>query len=54
MILTEEVRIKKTDTLETFEKRIHAAEYRVLPAAINRVLHVMKQGINVSGGGYFW
>ena len=54
VILTEEVRRRNNDTLEIFEKRIHEAEYRVLPTAIKRVIHVMKQGIDVSKGGFYW
>ncbi len=54
VILKEEVRRRKEDTLETFEKRTHEAEYRVLPTAIKRVLHVMKQGVDVSRGEFYW
>jgi amidophosphoribosyltransferase/formyltetrahydrofolate-dependent phosphoribosylglycinamide formyltransferase len=54
VILTEEVRRRKDDTLETFEKRIHEAEYRVLPTAIKRVLHVMKQGVDINRGNFYW
>lgn len=54
VILKEEVRIRNNDTLETFEKRIHEAEHRTLPTAIKRVIHVLKNGIDVSGGDFYW
>jgi formyltetrahydrofolate-dependent phosphoribosylglycinamide formyltransferase len=54
VILTEEVRIWNNDTFEIFEKRIHEAEYRALPTAIKRVIHVMKEGVDVSKGGFYW
>lgn len=54
VILKEEMRRKKDDSLETFEKRIHEAEHRVLPTAIKRVIHVMKEGIDVSKGDFYW
>lgn len=54
VILKEEVRRRNNDTLETFGKRIHEAEYRVLPTAIKRIIHVMKEGIDVSKGGFYW
>lgn len=54
VILKEEVRIRSNDTLETFEKRIHEAEHRILPTAIKRLIHVMKAGIDVSKGDFYW
>lgn len=54
VVLTEEVRIWNNDAFEIFEKRIHEAEYRVLPTAIKRVIHVMKEGVDVSKGGFYW
>lgn len=54
VILKEEVRIRKYDTLEIFEKRIHETEYRVLPTAIKRVIHIMKEGVDISKGGFYW
>ena len=54
IVLKEEVRIRRNDTLEKFEARMHDAEYRTLPTAIKRVLHVIKEGIDVSQGGFYW
>lgn len=54
VVLKEEVRLNKEDTLESFEKKIHETEYRVLPTAIKRVIHVMKEGVDVSRGDFFW
>ena len=54
IILKEEVRRVEGESKEEFEARIHQAEYRVLPAAINRVLHVLGYGINVAKGTFPW
>ncbi len=54
VILKEEVSLMRQEPLASWESRIHEAENRVLPAAINRVLHVMQQGIDVSKGKYPW
>ncbi len=53
IVLKEEVRIRRDDTLEKFEARMHDAEHRTLPMAIKRILHVMKEGVDVSGG-FYW
>lgn len=54
IILKQEVHRRVDDTPETWEAKIHAAEYQTLPTAINRVLHVMKHGIDVSKGDFPW
>lgn len=54
VILKEEVRIKRDETPETFENKIHETERRVLPTTIKRVIHVMKEGVDVSRGEFFW
>lgn len=54
IILKAEVRRKNDDTAESWEKRIHETEYMLLPAALKRVLHVMKSGIDTSHGKYPW
>lgn len=54
VILKEEVHRRVDDTPEEWEKRIHEAEFRVLPTAIKRVLHVMEHGIDVSRGEFPW
>lgn len=54
VILKEEVRIKQSDTLEDFEKNIHDAEYRVLPTAIKRVIHLLKQNLDTTKGKISW
>lgn len=54
IILKAEVRRKHDDTPESWEKQIHEFEYMLLPAAINRLLHVMKSGIDTSHGKYPW
>jgi folate-dependent phosphoribosylglycinamide formyltransferase PurN len=54
IILQEEVRKKEEETIEEWEKRIHDAEYRILPTALKRVLHVIKNNIDVSKGDFPW
>lgn len=54
VILKEEVRREGKETLEEWRNKIHEAEYRILPTAINRVGHVMKHGIDVSRGDFPW
>lgn len=54
IILQEEIRRIKGESLEEWEQRIHAAEYRILPTALKRVIHVMKQGVDVADGKFPW
>ena len=37
LILQKEIKIKRTDTLNSLEKRIHALEHRLYPQAINKI-----------------
>lgn len=54
IIIREEVRRNPDDTFEKWETKIHEAEYRALPTAIQRVIHVMQKGVDVSKGEYKW
>lgn len=54
VILTEEVRRIDGESPEQWEQRIHQAEYRTLPTALKRVLHIMTHNIDVSKGDYPW
>lgn len=54
IILTAEVRRHRDDTIETWEKKIRETEYLFLPTAVKRVLHVMKQDIDISQGTFPW
>lgn len=54
VILKEEVRIKQSETYEEFEKNIHEAEYRVLPTAIKRAVHLLKQNLDITKGKISW
>ena len=54
IILNEEVRRRKGESLENWETRIHEAEYRTLPTALKRLIHIMQQGIDVSHGDFPW
>lgn len=54
VILQEEVHRIKEESLEQWEQRVHAAEYRILSTALKRVIHVMMQGIDVADGNFPW
>ena len=54
VVIKAEVPIKPDETLDQWEQRIHQAEYYVLPTAINRVLQVLRQGIDPSKGDFPW
>jgi amidophosphoribosyltransferase len=54
VILTAEAHRHPDDTEETWEKRVQATEHLFLPAAVKRVLHVMKSGIDISKGEFPW
>lgn len=55
IIMKAEVRRKKDDTLQSFEKRIREMEYILLPTAIKKLLHVIHtHNISVSGGNFPW
>jgi amidophosphoribosyltransferase len=54
VIMKAEVRRNSEDTLETWEERNREMEYLLLPAALNRVLHVLQSGIDVSRGTFPW
>lgn len=54
IILKAEVPKRANDTLESWEKRIHETEYILLPIAIKRVLHLLKNGIDISRGEFIW
>jgi amidophosphoribosyltransferase len=54
IIMKAEVRCKPEDTLESWERKIHETEYMILPTAIKRVLHVMRNDIDISKGEFIW
>lgn len=54
VIIKAEVRRKEDDSPELWEKKIHEMEYQLLPAALKRIIHVMKEGVDVSNGEYPW
>jgi len=54
VIMKSEVRKRSEDTLETWEERNREMEYLLLPAALNRIIHVMKSGIDISKGEFPW
>lgn len=54
IIMKAEVRRNSEDTFEIWDKKIRTTEYMILPAALKRVLHVMKEGVDVSKGEYSW
>jgi amidophosphoribosyltransferase len=54
ILLKEEVRRREEDTFESFEQRIHQAEYRSLPTALKRALHALKNNIDISTASPLW
>jgi formyltetrahydrofolate-dependent phosphoribosylglycinamide formyltransferase len=54
IIMKAEVHRKPDDNLASWEKKIHDTEHMLLPTAVKRVLHVMKNGIDISKGEYAW
>lgn len=55
VIMKEEVAREENDTLESFEAKLHETEYRILPAAIKRTLHVINHhNIDISRGKFPW
>jgi phosphoribosylglycinamide formyltransferase-1 len=54
IIVREEVWKQPRESLKNWERRIHEAEYRALPTALKRVLHVISHNIDASGGEFFW
>lgn len=54
ILLKEEVRRRRGETLESWEERMRSTEHRVLPTALKRLIHMMKQGIDVSHGDFSW
>jgi amidophosphoribosyltransferase len=54
VIMKSEVKIHADDTFESWKKRMDQAEHALLPAAVKRVLHIMKSGIDINHGGFIW
>jgi phosphoribosylglycinamide formyltransferase-1 len=54
IVLKEEVARKAGEPWSAWEARMHETEHRVLPAALKRVLHVIRHGIDVSAGQFPW
>jgi amidophosphoribosyltransferase len=54
VIMKAEVRKKENETVEEWEERNRKTEYQLLPTAIKRVVHVMRNGIDISKGEFAW
>jgi folate-dependent phosphoribosylglycinamide formyltransferase PurN len=54
LVMKAEVRKRPDDTLESWEERNREMEYLLLPTAIKRILHVMKNNIDISKGEFIW
>lgn len=54
IVLKEEVARKAGEPWSAWEARVHETEHRILPAALKRVLHVIRHGIDVSAGQFPW
>ncbi|MBI5122524.1 hypothetical protein HZA75_01570 [Candidatus Roizmanbacteria bacterium] len=54
VIMKSEVRIKPDDSLDTYEKNMQETEHLLIQSAIKRVIHVLKNNINISKGEFPW
>lgn len=54
VIIKAEVRRRADDTLESWEERNRQTEYLLLPTALKRIIHVMKNNIDISKGEFIW
>ena len=54
IILKAEVRRRADDTRESWEKKIRAMEYLMLPTALKRIIHVLEYDIDLSKGKFPW
>lgn len=54
VIMKSEVRRQSTDTLESWEERNRKTEYMLVPTALKRVVHVIKNGVDISKGEFIW
>lgn len=54
VILRETVKRVTDESFESWEARMHEAEYRVLPAALQYIIHVLKHNIDISKGTFPW
>lgn len=54
IVLKAEVVRKPEDTIESWEKKIHQAEYLLLPTAIKRIIHLMRNNVDISKGEFVW
>ncbi len=54
VILKAEVRIKHDDTYESWQKKMNETEHMVVPTAIKRIIHVLKNNIDISNGKFPW
>lgn len=54
VILKAEVRIHPHDTYESWKKRMEETEHLILPTAIKRIIHVIKNGIDITKGDFYW
>ncbi|HSA83560.1 MAG TPA: formyltransferase family protein [Patescibacteria group bacterium] len=54
IIMKSEVRIHPTDTKASWEQKMHEAEHQLVSTALKRIVHVMKQNIDISAGRFPW
>lgn len=54
IILQEEVCLLEGESFDEWENRMHQAEHRMLPVALNRVLEQLRENIDVSKGDFLW
>lgn len=54
IIMKAEVKRRDDDTFESFKSRMDEQEHLLIPSAIKRVIHVIKNGIDISRGEFPW
>ena len=54
IVMKAEVKIHKEDKLADWKKKMETAEHILVPTALKRIIHVMKNNIDISGGKFPW
>lgn len=54
IVMKSEVRIHKEDKLADWQKNMEEAEHLLVPTALKRIIHVMRQNIDISKGEFPW
>lgn len=54
VIMKAEVRIHPSDTYASWQKKRDETEHQLIPTALKRIIHVLKQNIDISTGRFPW